>query len=109
MVLLHWCKKELVSTIILQNTGAKQTLICGDVLPFSAESYCGSDVLAWGVKRSVVHAPLHFVHLIFRFVSGKFKLAVRPQLPIAGVDLILRNDLAGGYRPRFRVRMCVCF
>ena len=29
-------------------------------------------------------------------MSGKFKIAVRPQLPIAGIDLILGNDLAGG-------------
>ena len=43
-----------------------------------------------------VVAPLHFVHLTSCFVSGEFKIAVRPQLPIAGVDLILGNDLDGG-------------
>lgn len=40
-------------------------------------------------------APLHFIQLTSRIVSGKFKIAVRPQLPLAGIDLILGNDLAG--------------
>lgn len=89
-------EKEPVPITILRDTGAKQSLIRGDVLPFSAESYCGSDVLAWGVKMCVVRAPLHLVHLNSNLVSGNFKIAVRPQLPIAGVDLILGNDVAGG-------------
>lgn len=36
------------------------------------------------------------MQLTSRIVSGKFQIAVRPQLPIAGIDLILGNDLAGG-------------
>lgn len=34
------------------------------------------------------------MQLCSRIVSGKFRVAVRPQLPIAGIDLILGNDLA---------------
>ncbi|KAK2920619.1 hypothetical protein Q8A73_000104 [Channa argus] len=75
---------------------AQESLIRGDVLPFSAQSYCGSDILAWGVKMSVMRAPLHFVQLSSDFVKGTCKIAVRDQLPIAGIDLILGNDLAGG-------------
>lgn len=85
-----------VPVTILRDTAAKQSLILSNILPFSPQSYCGSDILAWGVKMSAVCAPLHFIHLSSKLASGKCKIAVRPQLPIAGVDLILRNDLAGG-------------
>lgn len=85
-----------VPVTIPRDTAAKQSLIRGGVLPFSDQSYCGSDVLAWGIKMSVVRAPLHFVQLTSRIVSGKFQIAVRSQLPVAGIDLLLGNDLAGG-------------
>lgn len=67
-----------------------------DILPFSDQSYSGSDILAWGAKLSAVRAPLHFIQLSSRIMSGKFEIAVRHQLPIPGIDLILGNDLAGG-------------
>lgn len=51
--------------------------------------------MAWGVELSPVLAPLHFVQLTSKIVSGQFQIAVRPQLPVAGVDLILGSDLAG--------------
>ena len=88
--------KQRVPITILRDTGAMQSLIRGSILPFSAQSYCGSDVLAWGVKMSVIRAPLHFAQLHSQFVSGEFQIAVRPKLPIAGVDFILGNDIAGG-------------
>lgn len=40
-------------------------------------------------------APIHSIQLSSRTVSGKFEIALRPQLPIAGIDLIVGNDLAG--------------
>ncbi len=43
-----------------------------------------------------VSAPLHNVHVQSSLVSGCFKVAVLPALPIKGVDFILSNDLAGG-------------
>ncbi|KAK2897115.1 hypothetical protein Q8A73_013495 [Channa argus] len=61
-----------------------------------SQSYCRTDILAWGVKMSVMRAPLHFVHLSSNFVKGTCKIAARDQLPIAGIDLIFGNDLAGG-------------
>lgn len=87
---------DSVPIVILRDTGAKQSLIRGDVLPFADESYSGLDVLAWGIEMNVMRVPLHFVHLTSKFVTGKFQIAVRPQLPIAGIHLILGNDLAGG-------------
>lgn len=74
---------------------AKQSLICEGVLPFSAQLYCGADVLAWGVKMGVMRVPLHTVQLSSQFVSGEVKLGVQPQLPVEGIDIILGNDLAG--------------
>lgn len=80
---------------ILRDSAAKHSIICENVLHFSVDSYCSSDILAWGVKLSVVRAPLHFIQLSSCIVSGKYRVAVRPQLSIAGIDLILGNDLAG--------------
>uniref|UniRef100_A0A671VWW5 Gypsy retrotransposon integrase-like protein 1 n=1 Tax=Sparus aurata TaxID=8175 RepID=A0A671VWW5_SPAAU len=88
--------EKSVPITILRDTGAMQSLIRCSVLPFSVQSYCGTDVLVWGVKMSVIRAPLHFVQIRSQFVSGEFQIAVRPELPIAGVDFILSNDLAGG-------------
>ena len=65
------------------------------MLPFSDRSYCGSDLLLWGIKLSVIRAPRHTVCLSSNLVSGTVQVAVRDQLPIVGVDLILGNDLAG--------------
>ncbi len=87
---------DSVPITILRDTGAKQTIIREGVLPFSADSYCGSDILVWGVKMNAVRAPLYLVQLASRIKSGKFKIAVRPQLPTAGIELILANDVAGG-------------
>lgn len=39
--------------------------------------------------------PLHLVELTCKFVSGKIQIAVRAQLLIPGIDLILGNDQAG--------------
>uniref|UniRef100_A0A7N8YF56 SCAN box domain-containing protein n=1 Tax=Mastacembelus armatus TaxID=205130 RepID=A0A7N8YF56_9TELE len=81
---------------ILRDTGAKQSVLRDDMLPFSTQSYCGSDILMWGVEMNIVRTPLHFVQLTSRVVSGKCRVVIRAQLPIEGVDLILGNDLAGG-------------
>lgn len=47
-----------VPVTILRDTGAKQSLTHGGVLPFSDQSYCGSHVLARGVTMSIVHCIL---------------------------------------------------
>jgi len=66
------------------------------VLPLSNETSCNSDILVWGIKMSVLRAPLHMVHLHWPLVTGHVKVAVRPRIPISGVSFILGNDLAGG-------------
>ncbi len=48
---------------ILRDTGAAQSFILADVLPFSTQSSCGSDVLVQGIELGVVRVPLHAVYL----------------------------------------------
>lgn len=36
------------------------------------------------------------MELTVALMSGEVEVAVRPELPVAGVDMILGNDLAGG-------------
>ncbi len=66
-----------------------------DVLPFSTQSSCGSDVLVQGIELGVVRVPLHAVYLRSHLVTGLVKVAVQSQLPLKGISLILGNDLAG--------------
>lgn len=87
--------EDQVPVSILRDTGACQLLILSAVLPFSENSSCGSDVLVWGVKMSVLRAPLHTVYLRSPLVSGPVKLGVCSCLPVEGIALILGNDLAG--------------
>ncbi|KAL3973678.1 kelch-like protein 33 [Sarotherodon galilaeus] len=81
---------------ILRDTGASQSIIREDVLPFSEESFCQSSVLVQGVELGFVSAPLHTIHIQSSLVSGIVKVAIRSALPIPGIDFILGNDLAGG-------------
>ncbi len=67
-----------------------------NVLPLSNETSCNSDLLVWGIKMSVVRAPLHMVHLCLPLVTGHVKIAVLPRFPISGVSFILGDDLARG-------------
>lgn len=80
---------------ILRDTGAAQSFILEGVLPFSKQSSCDSDVLVQGIDLAVVKVPLHNVFLRSGIISGNVKLAVRAELPVKGVSLILGNDLAG--------------
>ncbi len=78
----------------LRDTGAAQSFILADVLTFSTQSSCGSDVLVQGIELGVVRVPLHAVYLRSHLVTGLVKVAVS-QLPLKGISLILGNDLAG--------------
>lgn len=81
---------------ILRDTGAMQSIMLSDVLPFSDESYCGSNILIHGIEMQVVSVPLHNVHLQCTLVSGVVRVGIRTSLPVKGITLILGNDLAGG-------------
>ncbi len=81
---------------VLRDTGAARSVIRGDVLPFSEDSYLGSSILVQGISIEVVKVPLHRVHLQTELITGFVDVGVRPALPVPGVEFILGNDLAGG-------------
>ena len=81
---------------ILRDTGASQSLLLADILPFSEKSYSGESILLRGVECSIVNVPLHHVFLTSDLVSGPVTVGVRSSLPIDGVLFLLENDLAGG-------------
>ncbi|KAK0151874.1 Retrovirus-related Pol polyprotein from transposon 17.6 [Merluccius polli] len=96
LVSLTGKEEDQVPIIILRDTGATQSLLLDNVLPFSDKSSCGSDVLVWGVKMSILRVPLHNVFLRSPLVSGPVKIGICANFPARGVALILGNDLAGG-------------
>ncbi len=91
-VSLTGADEDQVPIVILRDTGATQSLVLQDVLPFSEQSFHGSDSLVLGVDMNVSRAPLHTVFLRSPIVSGPVKVGVRARLPVRGVALILGNE-----------------
>ena len=83
--------EDQVPITILRDTGATQSLILTQILPFSPNSFCGSDALLWGVKMSVLQAPLHTIFLRSPLVSSLVKIGTHSCLPVCRVVLILGN------------------
>ena len=81
---------------ILRDTGAFQSLILEEALPFSEKSSVGANVLISGVEGGVISVPLHKVDLHSDLVSGSVTVGVKSSLPVEGVSMLLGNDLAGG-------------
>ncbi len=86
--------KQYVS--ILRDTGSRQSIIRKGVLPLSAETYTGMDVLVRGIELGCVKLPIHSVYLNSDLVEGMVNMGVCEKLPVDEVDVILGNDLAGG-------------
>ena len=80
---------------ILRDTGASQSLILADTLPFSEKTSSGTNVLIQGVECGFVNVPLHNIYLSSDLVTGLVAVGIRPSLPFKGVHLLLGNDLAG--------------
>ena len=80
---------------ILRDTGASQSLILADILPFSEKTSSGTSVLIQGVECGTVNIPLHHVNLSSDLVTGLVAIGISPSLPFKGVHLLLGNDLAG--------------
>ena len=78
---------------ILRDTGASQSLILADTLPFSEKTSSGTSVLIQGVECGFVNVPLHNIYLSSDLVTGLVAVGIR--LPFKGVHLLLGNDLAG--------------
>ena len=80
---------------ILRDTGASQSLILADTLPFSEKSFSGVSVVIQGVECGSLTVPLHNIVLSSTLVSGSVSVGLRSSLPFEGVHLLLGNDLAG--------------
>lgn len=87
---------ECVKIKVLRDTGAKHSFIVESALPFSSNSAVGDFILMRGMELGCVPVPRHNVTLKSGFVSGVFPVAVRPALPLEGVDMVLGNDICGG-------------
>ena len=86
---------EKVAVTILRDTGALDSFVCESVLHFSANTDTGQVVVVRGMGLIPLVAPLHKINLHCGLVSGDVEIALRPELPVEGVDIILGNDLAG--------------
>ena len=80
---------------ILRYTGASRFLILADTLSFSEKTSSGTSVLIQGVECGFVNVPLHNIYLSSDLVTGLVAVGIIPSLPLKGVHLLLRNDLAG--------------
>jgi hypothetical protein len=80
---------------IIRDTGASQSLILADTLPFSEKTSSGSSALIQGVECGFSNVPLHNIYLSSDLEAGPVALGIRSFLPFKGVHLLLGNDLAG--------------
>ena len=78
---------------ILRDTGASESFIRQSVLPFSSASDTDSVVLIQGIGLHSFPVPLHRIELNSGFVNSEVIIAVRPSLPVDGIDLIMGNNL----------------
>ena len=85
-----------IAVKILRDTGASQSLLLADALPFSEKSSAGVNVPIKGVDSSdYTPVPLHNAYLSSNLVAGPVTLGIRPSLPFDGVHLLLGMTLQG--------------
>ncbi len=89
MISISGLEEDQVPITWLRDTGTAQSFILESALPFSRETYCGSDVLVQGIEMGVVKVPLHTLHIRSDLITGFVKVAVRTQLPVKGVIMIV--------------------
>ena len=80
---------------ILRDTGATQSLMLDSILPLTANSFIGANVLISGVEMGILEVPLHEVNIKSSLINGNIVIGMRPSLPVEGISLILGIDLAG--------------
>ncbi|KAK0143189.1 Retrovirus-related Pol polyprotein from transposon 412 [Merluccius polli] len=81
---------------ILRDTGASQSFILENVLPFCDKTSTGCSVLVRGFEMGFVNVPLHEISLQSDLVTDTITVGIRPSLPIANVVMLLGNDVCGG-------------
>ena len=77
---------------ILRDTGASQSLILAETLPFSENTSSGTSVLIQGVECGFVNVPHHNIYLSSDLVNGPVAVGIR-QLYLFRVFIC--SDLAG--------------
>lgn len=95
LVSLTGNKEDQVEVQVLRDTGASQSFVCADVLPFSEKSSVGFSRLVQSFSMEVMKVPIHRIHFQSDLVTDFVEVGVRPVLPVKGVSFILGNDLAG--------------
>lgn len=88
---------QKVSVKIIRDTGASESFILASTLSFCQESSVGSSVLIRGIGMQTLSVPLHKIELHSELVKGVINIAVRPSLPVEDINVILGNNLAGGW------------
>lgn len=83
--------EDLRQIKILRNTACSQSLIISGVLPHNTKS--DESTVARGIEMGFVPVPLHRVHVRSETVIGFFKVGVRADFPINGIDVIMENDM----------------
>ncbi len=63
MILISGLEEDQVPVTWLLDTGTAQSFILESALPFSRDTYCGSDVLVQGIEMGVVKVPLHTFYI----------------------------------------------
>ena len=86
---------EKVPVKIFRDSGAINNFIRELVLQFAPHSDTGSCVPVRGIGLNTIFVPVHTVKLSCNFGQGEVEVCVRPELPVAGVDIILGNEFAG--------------
>ncbi|XP_069194695.1 uncharacterized protein [Procambarus clarkii] len=81
------------SVVVLRDSGAAQSLIVKSSLPEGVSVDGRPEVILVGFPRTQYIAPLVPVHLDSPYFSGTCALAVVDTLPVAGIDVVLANDL----------------
>lgn len=80
---------------ILRDTGAAQSILHADVLPNVSTAFTGNKVVLNDLSSHTTY-PLARLFLRSPVTTGYVELAVKSDpLPVAGVHLLLGNDLAG--------------
>ena len=76
---------------ILRDTGASQSLILVDTLPFFEKPTSGTSVFIQDVECRFVNVPLHNIYLSSDLVNGPVAVGILQTLPFKGVHLLLGN------------------
>ena len=64
---------------ILRDTGAAESFIVNNILPFSNISDSGNRILMWDMGLNVLPVPVHKLGLVCGLVQGVVEMGVRPR------------------------------